>query len=67
MVHVDLVKEAGKPLLGYGQPGALESRLELLLVQPAVLVAIDGPKQEEELPLGGFDEDTEFWTLIVSA
>lgn len=60
VVQIDLVEEARQPLLGDRQASALKGGLELLLVQPAVLVAVDGSEQQEQLFLGGLDEGAEF-------
>jgi len=65
-VHVDLVEETGEPRFGHRQASALEGGLELLLVQPAVVVAVDGLEQHEQLALGGLDEDAEFWLQCLS-
>ena len=47
VVQVELVEETRQSLVGDRQASALKGSLELLLIEPAVLVAVDGPEQQE--------------------
>ena len=59
-VNVDLVKEPVEPPHRHGQPGSLERFAQLILVEPAVVVTVDGTEEQQQLALGGLDKSSEF-------
>lgn len=62
VVHIDLVKEAGKPPLGHTESSLLKSCAQFLPSNPTIMVSIDRVEEHPQLVLSSLDEDTELCT-----